>query len=768
MANINSFTETVNMLISQVNIALNNVVSLNESLTTKNDTVTISVDEVDPITGDSSTVTYAIPSYATTLNKVNAISQTVDTFVKGEGVILLEDGTYRQVSTMPVAIAPAQITGVSTPTQFNIKNNWFFPSLMFPQLTVSFDLTDKIDDTANKVVIRRVVVDNPTDTDTQWFLDNIVGTDRNYYDTVTFLSQQGRRYWEDDETIDLPLATPPYSGYFVILNKQTISGEEWYYLDTMYYGKTSDSPVIKNHQLSVGDFLRYNNSVWKIDDIQINEKRVHLIPYVGMDSPTVNNTFDIYTPPFTSKIVDLAVGYNECDIIFIKGVNDYFDLIGDVWSDGISFYTNYLTLSGGTQTFEDYYNTYVSDFGIQLEGQAKEKFIPAYFGVNPDAPIISTDMFSVNQINTQINSTLDTDSIKNTQTQIESTKTIINSLQTTIAAEKSQLVQLTDAGQRADLNAKITANINSLSTQTIQYDSLVKSLSTLAYQNSAVASDPKYRVRGFFPIPSPKGVPPQQIIQFEYAYRYLKLDNTGISLDTYQYTDPSTGQVVRGVFTDWTIVPTSIKTKVYDSSTETYTWVAENIADGEIININQVDIPIQNGENVELKVRSISEAGWPLNPLKSDWSNTVIVGFPANLAGSNQVTNILNDAVAQESAIQMQQTLDSAGVTTHLQDSIPNPNSGNGTYFKHQAVNLAFDLKTKNKGGIVTSVNTTDLQSQLEGITLNTFITVTANPSSTQKTLYPSITGTIQQFFQSIINTDPSIYDQFVADLTEI
>lgn len=369
--------------------------------------------------------------------------------------------------------------------------------------------------------------------------------------------------------------------------------------------------------------------------------------------------------------------------------------------------------------------------------------------------------FEVKQINKQLNATLDTDTIKNTQTQIESTKTIINSLKSTIAQQKAELVELTDVGDRADLNAKITANINDLSKKTTEYHSLVRSLSTTAYENSGVKAEPKYRVRGFFPIPPPVGNPPQEIIQFEYAYRYLKLDNTGNALDTYEMTDPSTGQKIKGTFTDWNIVAGPLRPRYYDSSTKIYKWIVENIADGETNNINQVDIPITKGEKVELKIRSVSEAGWPLNPLKSEWSNTVIIDFPANLETSNQITNILEDAQVEEETIKLEETLASAGIDTHIQDSIPNPASGSGTYFKHQAVNLAVDVKDKDEDNNLEEVNTTDLQTHLETLSSNTYITITKPTGATSA--YSSVTGTMQQFFQAMANVDPSVYDEFVT-----
>lgn len=371
--------------------------------------------------------------------------------------------------------------------------------------------------------------------------------------------------------------------------------------------------------------------------------------------------------------------------------------------------------------------------------------------------------FEVKQINKQLNAALDTETIKNTQTQIESLKTIINSLKNTIAQQKAQLVELDNVGERADLNSKISANTTDLSKKTVEYQSLVRSLATMAYENSGVKADPKYRIRGFFPIPPPKGDPPQHIIQFEYAYRYLKLDNTGNALDTYEMIEPESDQTVKGTFTDWVIVQGPVRERYYDETTGKYEWETENISDGEVNNINQVDIPIQKGEKVEIKIRSISEAGWPLNPLKSEWSNSVIVEFPPNLETSNQITNILSDAAVEEETIKLQETMAAAGIDTHVADSVPNPASGTGTYFKHQAVNLAYDLKEKNESNVIVEVRTTDIQTQLENLPLNTYVTITRPPGSDSGA--PQITGSLQKLLQAIVNIVPEIYQEFIESI---
>ena len=37
----------------------------------------------------------------------------------------------------------------------------------------------------------------------------------------------------------------------------------------------------------------------------------------------------------------------------------------------------------------------------------------------------------------------------------------------------------------------------------------------------------------------------------------------------------------------------------------------KNVEDADSININQIEIPIKQGEGIEVRMKSISEAGWP-------------------------------------------------------------------------------------------------------------------------------------------------------------
>ena len=126
-----------------------------------------------------------------------------------------------------------------------------------------------------------------------------------------------------------------------------------------------------------------------------------------------------------------------------------------------------------------------------------------------------------------------------------------------------------------------------------------------------------------------------------------------------------------------------------------FDWQSENVADGSEININQIDIPITKGEKVEIKIRSISEAGYPDNPLKSAWSESVIISFPSNLNTTNAMAELVQEVNDDALHIAIRSDLSAAGLIAHMNDSISNENSVTGIYCHHMADNIAYEDTTE-------------------------------------------------------------------------
>ena len=674
MINSNSYAENLKKLTESSADIIAIASGINEAMAGNDAEVNISED-------------MSLPSFSNIVKRVERAENTISKFTQGKGVVETDDGTYRKIKVTNVSRPPEAISSLAFSNVFSIDPNWFFESLQYPRCTVSIDLTDKIDEDSDRVYVTRIILDRSNTDILDYYNNNIANKPVGYAALITMLEKDGITYKEDKDEIKLPLTYEKYYGEFRIVNTKLIQDNKgvsrlWYFLDTLSYSEVNEAgiAVSTGNILSVNDKVRFNNSLYSVLEVDQSQNCVRLGYDIGYETLGNGDILEFYNAPFSSKVVNIGIGINEIDIVYVKGINEEYNLIAKDWSNPISFITNDLVFDGNTNiTFEEYYSKNVADFGKSWIAQIKEGQIHAYNGSTPRAPVINVDDLQVVQINTQLDATLDKETYNKLTSEIAQTKSNISAVRTTIATNKDLLIQSSDEDVRKNIQNIINSDTETLNSLTTQYNSLVEELNTLLNETGVINYSPKYHIRGFFAIPEP--VNEQQVIGFDIMYRYLHTDETGIKLNTYEYTD-SNDIVQTGVFTDWNIVESSILEKVFDVENDRFIWKNESSADGSKININQIDIPIRNGEKVEIKVRSISEAGYPSNPLKSSWSQSVIISFPDNLTSNDTVTTILDSVKSDMTAVVLQETMSAAGVYTHLAD-------GNSTY-KHTAKNISY------------------------------------------------------------------------------
>ena len=674
MINSNSYAENLKKLTESSADIIAIASGINEAMAGNDAEVNISED-------------MSLPSFSNIVKRVERAENTISKFTQGKGVVETDDGTYRKIKVTNVSRPPEAISSLAFSNVFSIDPNWFFESLQYPRCTVSIDLTDKIDEDSDRVYVTRIILDRSNTDILDYYNTNIANKPVGYAALITMLEKDGITYKEDKDEIKLPLTYEKYYGEFRIVNTKLIQDNKgvsrlWYFLDTLSYSEVNEAgiAVSTGNILSVNDKVRFNNSLYSVLEVDQSQNCVRLGYDIGYETLGNGDILEFYNAPFSSKVVNIGIGINEIDIVYVKGINEEYNLIAKDWSNPISFITNDLVFDENTNiTFEEYYSKNVADFGKSWIAQVKEGQIHAYNGSTPRVPVINADDLQVVQINTQLDATLDKETYNKLTSEIAQTKSNISAVRTTIATNKDLLIQSSDEDVRKNIQNIINSDTETLNSLTTQYNSLVEELNTLLNETGVINYSPKYHIRGFFAIPEP--VNEQQVIGFDIMYRYLHTDETGIKLNTYEYTD-SNDIVQTGVFTDWNIVESSLLEKVFDAENDRFIWKNESSADGSKININQIDIPIRNGEKVEIKVRSISEAGYPSNPLKSSWSQSVIISFPDNLTSNDTVTTILDSVKSDMTAVVLQETMSAAGVYTHLAD-------GNSTY-KHTAKNISY------------------------------------------------------------------------------
>ena len=725
MANTNSYSENMAQLTKAASDMLDVAQAMNETITGNNAEVVVTDDVV-------------LPSYQNIVNRVERAERTISRFTSGKGVIETGDGTYRKINVETISRPATTIENLGGVSQFDIDPNWFFESLQYPRCNVKIDLAGKIEEDSDRVYVTRIIVDTNQDRLNDSVKSDILNTTLPYGEMIKFLEDNYLSYKEDKDEIKLPLTYEKFNGEFqvtginLIKNQETGLNATWYYLSTINYSTVDDNGASNEagHILQVGDYLRFNNSLFKIKEINQQEMRVKLEYNVGYDTIGLYDVLEFYNDPFKEKVVSVGIGIDEINIIYIKGVNEKFNLLSREWSNPIAFETNTLIYSKDSDmNLLTYYVKNVSDFGRMWIAQVKEGRMPAYGGKTPSAPILNEGDLRVVQINTQLNATLDSERYTSITSEIASVKSNITATRNTISSNKNKLITEYDANRRDIITNSINSDTEKLNNLTTQFSSLVDELNTLLNDAGAINYTPKYHVRGFFAIPDPQytiedqKIGKQSIIGFETMYRYLHVDETGAKLNTFDYTDSSNATTESGVFTDWSIVSSPILDKQYNEDTDTFEWKSETL-DGTHVTINQVDIPIRSGEKVELKVRSISEAGYPYSPLKSEWSNSVIISFPDNLSTNDSVTTILDNVKSDMTSVILQETLSAAGLYTHISDS--------NSQYKHNADNIEYTETDVDEAGNA-NVITMSLADKLRSMSGNSDATSPAVEFNLQK-----------------------------------
>ena len=686
--NINTFAENMSKLTENSKKVLSMAEGINEAMKGNNAEVYISEE-------------LAIPSFSNIVKRVERAENTIARFTEGKGVVETDDGSFRKIKVTTISRPPQAIDSLAFENKFSINPNWFFESLQYPRCVVKLNLTGKIEESSDRVYVVRVMLE-ATDDNVSFYENYIKNNNLNYNSLISLLETKNVVYREDKDEINLPLTYERYYGEFGIVGTSLVQGEDgisrlWYQLENTAYNIVDENgiEISAGHSIKAGDYLRFNDSLFKIKEFNPAKSSVKLEYAVGYQTPGVGDKFEFYNEPFSEKQIEIGIGINEIDIVYIKGVNEDYNLVSKDWSTPVMFITNDLTYSEDENiTFAEYYSKNVADFGKAWISQMKEGQVYAYGASDPNAPVLNENDFQVVQINTQLDATLDTETYNNLTSQIAQTKSNISAVRTTIASNKDLLIQSSSSDERANIQNLINTDTESLNSLTTQYNSLVEELNTLLTETGAINYSPKYHIRGFFAIPEP--VNNEQVIGFDIMYRYLHNDETGVKLNTYEYTkkDSNNNDIIQtGVFTDWNLAKSSVLEKVFDINNDIYVWHEESTADGTKININQIDIPIRSGEKVEIKVRSISEAGYPTNPRKSSWSNSIIISFPDNLTSNDTVTTILDTVKSDMTAVVLQETMSAAGVYTHLAES--------NSMYKHTAKTVSYtDIATDDRGQI--------------------------------------------------------------------
>ena len=574
--------------------SLETVSKVSDAVTSQKDTVTITL--TDP-NDTKNTITYSIPSFGYLKSEIERLDNSIKTLSNidsGTGSrVQLSDGTYRKIIASKLDCEAPTITTTNNITNFNFKSNWLFEDMMNPYLYANVDLSNCVPTETERVLIQRYIL-NCTNSKQLNYFESIKNnsTKIDYKSFLKGLLNNGITYVLDENYYDLPPIRRRYSGEFaidrILENTLTPDGKNILVrivLKSLLY-TDNNSGVENTVTLSKNDILEIKESpvttrymVTYVDNATNEIKLKRMEGY----SPIKNETiFKIGSNQVKKISVEIPVSFDRREVIFIKAIDPDSNIPSSKWSPGIAFYSNdlkYTSPQGVTSRLETFYQKNVVDFGNIILSYSKDYYPSIVEGIKPDAPILHYDAeddsasdFKIVQINKQLAEGTESNTFKKLIADKENALSQINN-NNKLVEEQKEFIQTTKFSTTTEkLNAqnKLAEYVKNQGTYTSLYNSIVNQIKS---QFAATYIEkPKYRVRGFWSIPSPKiskSSGPQQIIQFKVRYRYLSESGVANKEEEFTYYDGTTNAI--GRFSNWNELLTPMRRRVKGSD-GTYNW----------------------------------------------------------------------------------------------------------------------------------------------------------------------------------------------------
>lgn len=714
-----SFATVANQITTYNKNIVDTLSKINALSTTQEPSVDIQIVDVEGVLRS-----YSLPSFTFLKSEIERLNNSINSLYSidtGGALIQTSNANrFKKIITVDLNREPNSINDIGTVTTFRAQKNWFFDSMLNPALFIELDLSDKIENNVRKILSRRYIVDFAKDSNGN--LTNLGQSALNSFNTLfrgnSDIDIQDFENWHrttpgvvspldpnfDEQVFDLEPNSLLYDGLFNVLSieEDTLNRKLWYHVNTLDY---LINETLEVKQLAIDDELIINQEVsntrYKIVEISNTESnfRIRVERVEGLQPiPVGIGTLKIYSPVVYIKRVKISVSYNERDVLFIKPMNADNNLIAKDWSRGTAFYTNDLTLksndSENGSTMDQFYTDFVFDYGEVLQDLVAKKTPNKLAGV-PNVVSLNGNNFKVVQINRHLTDNPDANIIKSKHNYTIALKNEISQQQEAIddRNKKLRVTRFTSKAAQAqfakeieDLNNKKNSKSKLLATTIQEIIDLSKSTTTKV--------EPKYRLRGFWNLPEAivtRGTLPQEIVQFRVQYRYVSKDGREPVVETFNVTDNN--QQKTAAFSNWNEFKTDARKRTFDKATGQYTWQIEDLESADTPNINQLDIAINANERVELRVKSISEVGWPESPVESDWSEILSIDFPDDL---NNVLNengfILTAASKEDLKVSMQNELSARGLDEHLSET----SVINNKRFDHSAERIISGFKDDN------------------------------------------------------------------------
>jgi hypothetical protein len=464
----------------------------------------------------------------------------------------------------------------------------------------------------------------------------------------------------------------------------------------MQYSSTNAN-VAGSLTLKTGDTLSTptGDVLFTITAIDVLSNTCVLQRKAGLNNIAADISKLVYCDDVVQKVVDVPIKHSEKFAVFLSPVHDAYNTIS-AYSPTLLVDVSKLTIRNKDNELINA-NSYMlaygdANIGAYIQAIATDMQPPAKYAVKPDKPQLNVNEYKVIQLNTHLTDNVDKTRILQLYEQKRSLQQELSALDSDISKLKQQLStqNYKNDSERKNIQEQWVAASKDRAQKAQTLSNIVDQMLDVNSQAYDALYDPKFRIRGFLPVQDPsvsRYTSPQHIVQFKVQYRYVSLNVTVAKADTFDIEQD--GKTTTAAFSTWNEVFTPLRRKIINDGTTM--WEPVNADSIDAISCNQLDIPINPNETVQIRVKAIGEAGYPNILNESDWSNIMSVTFPESLAPNAQFVSLKDELMIDKQNIMLENMLDNKGVTEHISTAM----TENNTYFAHKAQNLASGFYTQ-------------------------------------------------------------------------
>jgi hypothetical protein len=654
---------------------------------------------------------YTVPSFMHLENKLNALQDGFNNLVyapkTGEASFNF-DGNSQTIELRGFTCTPESVE-LKTPENFKVETNHIFKDFLTPNAYVSFDLSS-IPNDISKVCVKKIAAVS------QIMKDEF----KSYPSTIKYedlykklsLYTVNKDYIEYDTNRELPIRKSIGTGLYIIKSIDdhkilddltetytiSISGELKY--------KLFDNVIEK--YLQIGDELVTYDDSAKLRILEVHHDTNQLVvevlngDYLNLVADTADDNYvnDMSKLKFYSSIdknkdkyINVPLEEDQYIAIFVSPLNNRMNIRAP-WGTGVVLDTYNLKFEDVEGVdYKNYYDSNICNIGdtlyelTTLSANGITKYTEEEFNVFTGyKPSLTDNKLQVLQINTHLNNSPTIQKIRSLYSQktrynrdlddIQQNMDNINMTLSQISFDDTTNIRTVYESQLAELNKQRNEIISSIN-KTINEISIAANDSDIPIENA------KFRIRGFYKILE-NGVIDKYKSHINGIRVWYRYKNQNHEVGNAQSIDGN-------LFSDWNEMPIikRLKTPKYNASKYVFDYNMDNSTSNEP-SFNQIDIPITQGEIVDLKLQVIWDFGYPFIETTSNWSDVLSVEFPEELKKDIQILDIIEENNSEIEKYRFTNILSDNGITTHVNDKLIDQDL---TYF-HQPEHVASGFYT--------------------------------------------------------------------------